>query len=321
MTLVLFSCDDGDLTQVSFEFDSSAAKACNTNVTNDFFIYKTQDKRALIIQLKEINFQNTITADLATQPTPIEIDASNVRVIYREYSGEITSATICSAVPAANPTVIEEHEATSGTFTITTTAIKSEPDATGATKITSYLHTLVFKDLVFDLGDGNSQINEAFTQVTYETNATSFTNFSGLTSLYSCENDNTFLFKYLNKQALVLDLSEADAAYLFSGASGEKIRLLSDENKLSHLFFDTTITSLSNDYFCTIPTPETPFISDLFTAENGITDQSGLIVVTSLPSDNGFKHTITLRNVRLAKGSLKVQMGDEFIFGEYETTN
>ena len=320
LALIFTSCDDGDLTQVSFEFNDTSATACNTE-TNKFFIYKTQDNRALIIQLPESNFPNRISADLTQQPTPLSINNSSVRLIYRVYSGPVTATTICSPFPDANPTVVEEREAKAGTITITTTAIKSEPNANGATFITDYLHTLTFSGVTFDLGDENTQINETINQVTYTTKATAFTNFSALTGLFSCENDATFLFKYENNQALVLDLSNADAAFLFSSEPGPKTQLISEESTLMHLFFNTEITSLNNDYFCTIPTPETPPIIDAFSAENGVENQSGMIEVTSLPSDNGYKHTIVLKKIRLVKGSLKREMGDEFILGEFETTN
>lgn len=318
LAFVFSSCDDGDLTEVSFEFDDSPAQSCNTT-TNDFFIYKTQDKRALIIQLPESNFPNQISADLSTQPLPLNINGTSVRLIYREYSGNVTVNTICSAVPASNPFVVKEQEAIEGKINITTTAIKTIPDANGATKIAAYLHTLVFTDLKFDLGDGTSQINEAFSQITYETPAVTFANFAGLTSLFSCSNDNSFLFKYNPTQALILDLKDSDAAYLFSNEAGPKTRLINTENRLLHLFFNTTINSLSNSYFCTNPTPETPPIIDTFNAENGIENQSGIMEVTSLASDNGYKHTIILKKIRLVKGSLKIQMADEFILGEYET--
>ncbi|WP_432671348.1 hypothetical protein [Flavobacterium sp. SM2513] len=320
LAVVFSSCDDGDLSQVSFEFDDSLAVQCGTE-TDDFFIYKTQDRRALIIQLPEINFPNRISADLSTQPAPLIINGSTVRLIYREYSGDVSQSTICSTVPAANPYVVQEREATEGTITITTTAIKTEPDANGTTAITYYLHTLVFKDLVFDLDDGNKQINEAFTQVTYKTTATPFTPFAGLTGLFSCENDDTFLFKYTGNQALVLDLNNDDAAFLFSGEAGPKTRLISAESKLTRFFFNTDITTLNNDYFCANLTPATPPITDAFKAEDGVENVSGIIEVTSLASDNGFKHTIVLKNVRMVKGTLKVQMGTEYIFGEFETTN
>ena len=320
LTVLFSSCDDGDLTQVTFEFDDTVAKACGTG-TSDFFIFKTQDQRALIIQLPESSFKNLLTADLTTQPTPLVINGSSIRLIYREYSGAVTESTICSVVPAADPVVVQEREATEGKISITTTALKSVADANGATRITGYLHTLVFTDLKFDLGDGNNQINEAFTQVTYQTTATSFTNFAGLTGVFKCGTDASFLFKFADKQALVLDLSDADAAFLFSNEAGTKTRLFSDDSTLKHLFYDTTLAFLSEGYFCSNPTPGTPPIIDAFTSVNGVAGVSGSIEVTSLNSDNGFKHTIVLKNVRLAKGSLYRELGNEYIFGEIETTN
>ena len=319
-TFLLSSCDDGDLTQVTFEFDDTIlAKGCGTDT--DFFIYKIQDNRALIIELPESNFPNRISADLTTQPELLDIESDGIRLIYREYSGEITDNTICSTIPVSNPVVVEEREATKGKIKITTTAIKSEPDANGATKIIAYSHALVFTDLVFELEDENKQINESFSQVIYQTTATPFNNFAGLTSLFSCENDDTFLFKYNPTQSLVLDLSDADAAFLFSNEAGPKTRLINDATKLTHYFYNTEINTLNNAYFCTNPTPDSPPVIDAYFAENGIDDERGIIEVTSLASDNGFKHTIVLQKIRLVKGSLKVEMGDEFIFGEFETTN
>ncbi|MDD3003836.1 hypothetical protein [Flavobacterium sp.] len=319
LTVLFSSCDDGDLSQISFEFNDTPAIACSN--TTGFFIYKTQDKRALIIQLPETSFANLVTADLNSPLQPLSINGSNIRLIYREYSNTISSSTICSSIPAAEPVVLKEYEASEGKIYINTTAIKSEPDANGATKITQYLHTLTFTDLKFELDDTNSQINEAFTQVTYLTTATPFTNFSGETGLFTCEGDNSFFYKFNPTQAMVLDLNEADANFLFTNEAGTKTKLLSNESKLFHLFFDTNTFFLTNDYFCTNPTPPTPPIVDAYTSQNGIEGESGIVEVTSLASDNGFKHTIKLKNVILVKGSLKIQLGNEFILGEFETSN
>lgn len=321
LAVVFSSCDDGDLTEVSFEFDDSLAVNCNSNSVDatKFFIYKTQGNRALIIQLEESNFPNRLSADLPSQPAPLVINGSTIRLIYREYSGPVTSNTLCSSVPASDPIVVEEREATEGTITITTSAITSEPNATGVTNITHFQHTLNFRDIKFDLGDGNDQINESISQVTYRTPAVGFVDFSGLNSLFSCTNDTSFLFKYNPTQALVLDLSNEDATYLFSSESGPKTRLISAETKLTHLFFNTSVVSLDNQYFCANPTPTTPPIVDAFTAANGVENQSGIIEVTTLASDDGFKHTIILKKVRLVKGSLKKELGDAFILGQYET--
>jgi hypothetical protein len=125
----------------------------------------------------------------------------------------------------------------------------------------------------------------------------------------------------LNDQALILDLSDADATFLFSNEAGLKKRLFSSETILTHAFFNTSTSFLNDAYFCTTPTPVTPPSIETFTAENGVAEVSGMIEVTSLPSDNGFKHTIILKKVKLAKGTLKRELGNEFIFGEFETSN
>jgi hypothetical protein len=90
---------------------------------------------------------------------------------------------------------------------------------------------------------------------------------------------------------------------------------------LKRLFFNTAVSTLTESYFCTNPAPVNPSITDAFTAENGVVGQSGIIEVTTLSSINGFKHTIVFKNIIFAKGSLKVEMGNEFIFGEFETNN
>lgn len=320
LMFLLSSCDDGELTQVSFDFDETPAIQCGTD-TDDFFIFKTQDKRALIIQIPEINFPNRLTADEDTPPETLFINGSTIRLIYREYSGTVSANAICSTVPPATPIVVQEREATEGQITITTTAIKTEPDANGVTQITHFLHTLTFNDLVFELDDENKQINEAFTQITYRTPATAFTNFSNLTGVRSCDNKPNYLFKFLDKQALVLDLSDEDVAALFTNEPGPKIRYFSDDTKLQHLFYDTTLAFLNVDYFCADSQPTNPQVIDTFTSVNGVDGESGIIEVTTLTSDNGFKHTIVLKNVRLAKGTLTRQLGNEYIFGEFETLN
>lgn len=324
LMFLLTACDDGELTQVEFEFNDTPAQACPNPDPNNFFIFKTQDKRALIIQLPETSFVNELTADELDPPLTLEIDNATVRLIYREYSTEIDEQAFCSIVPPANLVVVTERAALEGKMTITTTAIKTEPDANGVTQITHFLHTLVFNDLVFELDDENKQINEAFTQITYRTPATGFTNFSSLSGVQSCPNNPTpnYLFKFLDKQALVLDLSDEDAAALFTGEPGPKIRYFSDDTKLQHLFYDKLSSAFLNvAYFCNPPQPTNPQVVDTFTSVNGVLDQSGIIEVTSLESDNGFKHTIVLKNVRLAKGTLTRQLGNEYIFGEFETTN
>ena len=319
LALGFAGCDDGDLEQVSFEFDDTDARACNTG-ENDFFIFKTTDKRALMVVLDESLFPNEVSADNTT--TPITINNTSVKLIYRVYASAITDATVCSDIPASDPVVTEEYVAVAGQILINTTAIKTEVAEDGSTKITYYLHTLSFNDVTFDLGEGN-QRNESLPQITYQTTAPTFQLFSANIEISNCEGDNSFLFKSNNEQSLILNLSDATAAALFSAEAGPKTQLFDAENTLTYRFYDTTPTFniVTEGYLCTSPTPEFPVVNNTWTAAPGVANVSGIIEVTTLPADDGFTHTITLRNVRMTKESLSFQLPTDYFFGEFETPN
>lgn len=323
---VLFAgCDDGDMQEVSFEFDETAAKFCNRDASN-FFIYKTTDQRALILKLDEDNFTNTLTSDsLANQGGVIilPINTTN-QLIYRVYNDAVTENTICSStgVPAAYPVVTEERSAQGGTMFVRTTAIKSEENAEGATNITHYLHTITFADITFITEDG-SQRNETLPAVTYRTDAPRF-NFTTLQNIKTCaENDHRLLFRYANNQGMTLRLSEADAAYLFSSDFSEpKVRFLNSGNILTYRFFERTdITPLTDSYFCSVTEPELPTVGYTWKGNNSLDSETGVIeVVTEETDDNVFTHTITLKNVTMARDGQNFKLGNNFIFGEVETT-
>lgn len=311
LAILFAGCDDGDLQEVSFEFDTTAAKACNKD-ESDFYLYKTTDKRALIIQIPEDSLINEVTLD---EPRTIEISSTN-QLIYRVYSGEVSDNTICSDFPAASPVVVEERIADGGTILITTTAIKNDIQTDGSTEITGYLHTINFIDVTFDIGDG-VQRNESIAAVTYRTDPIDFEDFNELTGVESCS--NTSLYKFSESQGLTLKLSEASAATLFSNVEGIKTQLFNTENILTHLFFDTEINPLTGAYFCATETPELPEVVDTWTAANGVEGVSGIIEVETVAIDATFKHTIILRDVKMIKGTLNFLLPSEYVFGEYIT--
>lgn len=322
---VLFTgCDDGDMQEVSYEFDEVAAQPCNDD-TDNFFIYKTTDQRALILKLDEDNFTRTVTSDSLPQlggVIELEINASN-QLIYRVYNDEVSPTTMCpnNGVPAAYPIVTEERSAQGGKMLIRTTPIKSEENTDGSTRITQYLHTISFVDVTFITADG-TQRNESLPPVTYRTQASSF-NFDNLSEPEICaENDYKLLFRYVGNQGMTLRLSEADAAYLFSPDFSEpKVRFLNSGNILTYRFFERTdITPLTDSYFCSVTQPELPSIGYTWTGNNSVDENTGKIeVVTEEIDDDVYKHTITLKNVTMARGSQNFKLERDFIFGEVET--
>lgn len=327
---VLFAgCDDGDMQEVSFEFNDASALACNVSGEDkDFFIYKTTDQRALILQLSEKNFSNTVSLDtLNGAPIELDIDARN-KLIYRVYSDNVNTSTICSAIPASYPIVTEERSATGGTISIVTTAIKSDITDQGATRITDYVHTMTFSDITFDLGDG-IQRNETLPSITYTRKAPSVAVFDGLAGLKSCSNSPRLHFKLststvnnADPQAMLLRLSDAAIATLFTEETDvPKIAYFDTENTLTHLYFGSTATNPLNDaYICSTETPAFPSVKDSWRAANGVENTSGIIEVVTTSTETGFKHTITFRNVKMVKGSQDYLLKSEFIFGEYTVT-
>jgi len=329
------ACDDGDLEEVSFEFDENSAKACNVSgLDRDFFIYKTTDQRAILLQTSEKNFANTVTADtLNGLPITFTLDGAN-KLIYRVYSGNISSDDICSAIPPSSPVVTEERIASGGKVQVTTEVIKTFDDANGSSKITDYRHTIRFSDVTFDIGDG-SQRNETLPAIIYQRQARSFTAFDTASELNPCTDVNpTVLYKYTptqnttESQALSLRLTDASSAILFATdqldvPKQQPITLPETEggqaNTLTHQFFSRTdITPLTNAYFCsTGEPPVNPAVKDTWRGAVG-----GIIEVVTTQIDGGYKHTVTLRNIKMEKNSNTLTQNfllkSEFIFGSFE---
>src|SRR4051812_30404823 len=101
---LLNGCDDGDLEVESFDFSTATTQKC-FSATDNFFLYKVNQKEALIVQLdEEDNFPNEVTPDGA--PRVVDISATN-KVIYRLYDGDLSTESVCSAIPSSSPNVTE----------------------------------------------------------------------------------------------------------------------------------------------------------------------------------------------------------------------
>ena len=138
----LFSCDDGAITLQSFDFDRQSIQKCADN--NLFF--KIKNDELLVINIPESNFANVVTPD--DEPIEVTINASNT-VIYRKYSGNLSSTTICSSLPPATPVVTKEWKATGGTILIET----DERFDTDGTTLLGYTHNITFVNVSFSNSD------------------------------------------------------------------------------------------------------------------------------------------------------------------------
>lgn len=302
--LSLMGCDDGDLTEVNYDFNENAAVACGEN-PNNFFIYKTTENRVSILKLNSNNFKNLVNTD---NPIILNIDGSVNQLIFRTYSDNVTNNSICSSIPPATPIVTEESQALGGEISIETTAIKSENTTDGSSKIDGYLHTIYFQNVTFE-----NQRNQSLRFMTYRTNAIAMSNFSNINEITACENSNEF-YKNNGSQSIVLNLSPENAALLFNNTTGvEKEVNLDENNRVTQQIYDVTLHPLLSDYFCNETAPTNPPVIESWKST------TGSVVVISEATANGYTHTVTLKNVTLGKDVLDVKLGNTFNLGKYYT--
>ena len=97
-------------------------------------------------------------------PRIVNVSATN-QIIYRIYSGNVTSTNICATIPPATPVVEQEWNATGGTIEIITDALY---DTDGVTLI-GYTHNIKFVNVNFS-GPSNSFSFTEYLFGNYETN-------------------------------------------------------------------------------------------------------------------------------------------------------
>jgi hypothetical protein len=143
------SCDDGEISIDTFNFDPAAA--INSCTPNNGLFFKVKNNEALILKTPITTFANTITP--VNSPRTIVINSSN-QVIFRLFDSIISTSYFCGTLPPANPAVLEEWNAsngitgTSGLIQVTTTQIINPTTNT----LTGYNHYVVFKNITFSNG-------------------------------------------------------------------------------------------------------------------------------------------------------------------------
>ncbi|MCL9771181.1 hypothetical protein NAT47_12230 [Flavobacterium sp. HXWNR69] len=141
---MLQACDDGDITLESFNFNPDNVDNC----TNNNLVFNINRNEILILNLEPSSFINEPTP--VGSPRVVNVNSNN-QIIYRIYSSNVNSSSICSTIPPANPVVQNEWNATGGTIEIITNAVY----ATNGTTITGYTHNIKFKNVNFS-GSANS---------------------------------------------------------------------------------------------------------------------------------------------------------------------
>ncbi len=154
------SCDDGELTLESFNFENQTIQKC----TDNYLLFKTKNDELLLLNVPETVY-TTLFASSPTNGTPREATIGGTNeILYRKYSGNLTSATVCSLVPVSSPTVTKEWIATGGTILVETNEVYDTNDV-----LVKYSHNITFQNVNFASEDnsfsfesyifGNHEIN------------------------------------------------------------------------------------------------------------------------------------------------------------------
>lgn len=312
LLIAITSCDDGNLTVQSIDFEVIPAQKCNVNN----LIYKLKDTEALILELPTTAFVDDITP--ANIPTIININASN-RLVYRSFNGTAAAGNVCGTILLSTPNVVEEWVTTSGTFEITTTA-NVVPNTTlvtagsaNATKISNYNHSIVLKNFVWDKPNG-IQNQTTFVFGNYTTPATNLPfAFDDMVQKSSCDDR---IFNLSGSEALIFDTSNFTTLFANTLTTTPRTALISAQNKLTYTLYSGSVTDAN--YCGTTPTP-LPAVVQTWNAVDGITAVSGVIEVTTTSSGLSFQHTIHFKNVVFKKGLSTFTLGDDYVYGSFLT--
>lgn len=311
---VINACDDGDLEVENIDFTEVTASKC----TSKDVVYKIKDSEMLLIEIPAETFAN----DQTPEGTPISVAISEtgtfpVRVKYRQYNGNISADNICPTIPDANPSLQEEWNAIAGTIQITTTAIKSTNQTTGATRITGYRHYIVFKNITFEKPNG-VQTYETYVFGNYNKNLTSAEtlplNFGENALKSSCDNR---IFNINISELLTLDTANYATLFENTVTTTPRTALINTSNTLSYRLYNGAV----NDAFlCSTSPPDFPAVTQEWNAVAGVENVSGIIEVTTNTDGLGgvgFRHIVRLKKVTLKKGNSDFYLGDDYLLGSF----
>lgn len=318
LTFCVNSCDDGAFEIQSFDFSSIPATQC-IGANGSFFIYYTNEREALFLQIPATNFPNIITQP--DTPRTVVISSTN-KVTYRVYNGNVGAESICSTIPPLSPVPVEEWNATSGVIEIITSVNKQTNQTTGQSFITGYTHTIKLVNALFVKGDGNQQLFEELFLGNYVTSADQPT-ISPSSPILRCGTNLNYIFQNSGKEVITLN----SVVNLFVNEitpTGQPRTAVIDgaDTKMAYKVYAANVP-LPATFFCVIPEPANtvPPLLKTWVALNGSTaNQTGIIEVTSvLFNPTTYRHTISLRKVTFEVDGVNFTFGDLYVLGTIDT--
>lgn len=126
LTVLMYSCDDGDFIIEELSFDSNDID----NACGQLTLYKISDTgtEALILEINgnDGSFLSDIENQIDT--TYFTINNTSVKVLYRIFDNKVSADYFCQDIPPTAPLVTEEWFAPSGRIQVITTLVEDDED-------------------------------------------------------------------------------------------------------------------------------------------------------------------------------------------------
>lgn len=302
---LVMACDDGDMTFKTFNFGTAAVQSCTTTG----IVYKTSGTQALILDLDPSAF-----IDIETQigvPRVVTLGAAN-KLIYRNYTGNVSSASLCSDIPPASPAVAEEWVALpGGTLNIVTTERKDDDE-----KLIGYSHSITLKSVTFTKGDETIIMEDNVFGTYLETLPYSFDFLDEDNDIVlgSCTPNSTTVFRVTGNESLQLLLEPG----IFPNAPDTTTTIdLANTTDNNQVIF-TTYAGSASTALCNTPPPVLNVTGQWFATAGQ------LKIVTTQATSGGFDHVVSLVGavfINTSQEAITVTNGSspEYRLGTYHT--
>ncbi|AMO19960.1 hypothetical protein B0A78_09465 [Flavobacterium columnare NBRC 100251 = ATCC 23463] len=292
--MLLTACDDGNIIEETFNFGNITVQKCNTTNT----LYKINDKEALVFVTPETSFPNE-------EGTKTYTIGTTHSLVYKKFYSTISSNEICStgSVPIA-----EQWTVSGGTIEITSNKITSTNDPS---KIVGYNHKILFKNITFNTPN-KQLVYDQYDFGNYTTDLIDLKFDYKNAVMQNCSGNN-LIFKYNNNNALLLDI---DSNLYKHQTVGTKTALINNVNKISYRVYNG---NLNSNFFCQSIPPTSPSLTEEWIAQNGTTDNDGVIVIeTTQQTSTTYRHVIKLRKVTFKNGikTYSPNPNGDYEFGE-----
>ena len=314
------SCDDGDIFFQDSTFETEELKSCNLVTADNFYLFKSEGDKSLILQLglnANTIFKGQITP--ANSPRLLTL-TSNIKLTERIYNRSLGNNDICTILPPTNLQIIKEWQSESGTIEVRTTAIKQEANANNETRLLRYRHTIVVKDLTINR-DGQLQTFDNFEVGFYEQNAEAFPSFNATNNIVKCPNTDRYILNTTNR---IFELNVPSALFtnVDTPVNEPRIALIDATHKFIYRIYPQIFSDAQR---CDLPSQTA---TEIWEAENGINNVSGIIEVTTtsapdpnMPTVTVFTHQVKLRKLKMKRtipnDGVDFLLGDEIILGIY----